>query len=167
MAATVETLVYRAPMRSRDDAVPRGVGPERALERGICGIGGRLEPAPSSLAEALVTADAQAGIRLAWRIERFAKAPIGAFVWTRDIDGLTYLGRIVGPWTYDADEEAAAADLVHVRRCDWLEDPVDEGSVPADVQATFGRGGRNWQRIRAATVSAPTLAVWNRYRAAE
>ncbi|CAH0239420.1 hypothetical protein SRABI76_02962 [Microbacterium oxydans] len=164
MASTDETPVYRAPMRSRDDAVPRGVGPERALALGICGIGGRLVPAPTSLAEALVAADAQAGIRLAWRIERFAKAPIGAFVWTRDVDGLTYLGRITGPWTYDADEAAVAADLVHVRRCDWLPDPVDEGSVPADVQATFGRGGRNWQRIRAASVSAPTLAVWNRYR---
>jgi len=167
MAATVETPVYRAPMRSRDDAVPAWVGPERALELGVCGIGGRLEPAPESLAEALVTADAQSGIRLAWRIERFAKAPIGAFVWTRDIDGLTYLGRIIGPWTYDTEEEAAAADLVHVRRCDWLVDPIDEGSVPADVQATFGRGGRNWQRIRAASVSAPTLAVWDRYRADE
>jgi hypothetical protein len=154
-------------MRSRDDAVPRWAGPERALELGICGIGGRLEPAPGSLAEALVTADAQAGIRLAWRIERFAKAPIGAFVWTRDVDGLTYLGRITGPWTYDAAEEAAAADLVHVRRCDWIADPIDDGSVPPDVQATFGRGGRNWQRIRAVSVSAPTLAVWNRYRAEE
>lgn len=165
MAATVETPVYRAPMRSRDDAVPRGVGPERALSLGLCGIGGRLEPAPGSLAEALVTADAQSGIRLAWRIERFAKAPIGAFVWTRDVDGLTYLGRIIGPWAYDADDHAVAADLVHVRRCDWISAPVAEDAVPADVRASFGRGGRNWQRIRAASVSAPTRAVWERYRA--
>lgn len=153
--------MYRAPMRSRDDAVPRGAGPERALTLGVCGIGGRLHPAPDSLEDALTKADAQAGIRLAWRIERFAKAPVGAFVWTKDVDGLTYLGRIIGPWTYDADPAADAVDLVHVRACRWLPEPVADAVVPADVQASFGRGGRNWQRIRAASVSAPTQAVWD------
>lgn len=152
--------VYRAPMRSRDDAVPRGVGPERALELGICGIGGRLEPAPGSLAEALVTADVQSGIRLAWRIERFAKAPIGAFVWTRDVDGLTYLGRIAGPWGYDAGEDAAAADLVHVRRCEWLAQPIDQAEVPAGVRATFARNGRNWQRIHDEDAERSSAVLW-------
>ncbi|WP_223626260.1 GAF domain-containing protein [Microbacterium sp. EST19A] len=156
--------VYRAPMRSRDDAVPRGVGPERALELGICGIGGRLEPAPGSLAEALVTADAQFGIRLAWRIERFAKAPIGAFVWTRDVDGLIYLGCIVGPWTYDAGEDAAAADLVHVRRCEWLAEPIDQPEVPAGVRATFARNGRNWQRIHDDDAERLSAVLWHTHR---
>ena len=156
-----ETLVYRAPMRSRDDSVPDGAGPERALTLGLCGIGGRLHPTPRSLEDALAKADAQSGIRLAWRIERFAKAPIGSFVWTRDVDGLTYLGRLVGPWTYDTDDEADAVDLVHVRACDWLAEPIADAVVPADVKATFGRGGRNWQRIRAASVSAPTQAIWD------
>lgn len=156
-----EMLVYRAPMRSRDDSVPDGAGPERALTLGLCGIGGRLHPAPRSLEDALAKADAQSGIRLAWRIERFAKAPIGSFVWTRDVDGLTYLGRLDGPWAYDTDDEADAVDLVHVRACDWLAEPIADAVVPADVKATFGRGGRNWQRIRAASVSAPTQAVWD------
>lgn len=156
--------VYRAPMRSRDDAVPRGVGPERALELGICGIGGRLEPAPGSLAEALVAADAQSGIRLAWRIERFAKAPIGAFAWTRDVDGLTYLGRLAGPWAYDAGEDAAAADLVHVRRCEWLDRPIDEAEVPAGVRATFARNGRNWQRIHDADAERLSAVLWRTHR---
>jgi len=159
-----EMPVYRAPMRSRDDAVPRGVGPERALELGICGIGGRLEPAPGSLAEALVAADAQSGIRLAWRIERFAKAPIGAFVWTRDVDGLTYLGRIAGPWAYDAGEDAAAADLVHVRRCEWLAHPIDQAEVPAGVRATFARNGRNWQRIHDDEAERLSAVLWRTYR---
>lgn len=158
---TEEIFVYRAPMRSRDDAVPRGAGVERALALGVCGIGGRLRPVPGSLDDALTKADEQSGIRLAWRIERFAKAPIGSFVWTRDADGLTYLGRIVGPWAYDADGAADAVDLVHVRACRWLAEPIADAVVPADVQAAFGRGGRNWQRIRAASVGAPTQAVWD------
>lgn len=159
-----EMPVYRAPMRSRDDTVPRGVGPERALELGICGIGGRLEPAPGSLAEAVVTADAQSGIRLAWRIERFAKAPIGAFVWTRDVDGLTYLGRIAGPWAYDAGDDAAAADLVHVRRCEWLAEPIDPAEVPAGVRATFARNGRNWQRIHDDDAERLSAVLWHTLR---
>jgi hypothetical protein len=159
-----EMPIYRAPMRSRDDAVPRGVGPERALELGICGIGGRLEPAPGSLAEALVSADAQSGIRLAWRIERFAKAPIGAFVWTRDVDGLTYLGRIAGPWAYDPEEDAAAADLVHVRRCEWLAEPIDQAQVPGGVRATFARGGRNWQRIHDDDAERLSAGLWRTHR---
>lgn len=159
-----EMPVYRAPMRSRDDSVPRGVGAERALALGICGIGGRVSPTPTVLEDALTRADEQSGIRLAWRIERFAKAPIGAYVWTRDIDGLSYLGRLTGPWTYDATAEALAADLVHVRRCDWILEPIEESVVPGAVQAAFGRGGRNWQRIRAEGVTPPTAAIWQRHR---
>lgn len=159
-----ELPVYRAPMRSRDDTVPRGVGAERALALGICGIGGRVSPSPTTLDAALARADEQSGIRLAWRVERFAKAPIGSYVWTRDIDGLTYLGRLTGPWTYDASEAADAADLVHVRRCDWIPEPIEESVVPGAVQAAFGRGGRNWQRIRAEGVTPPTAAIWQRHR---
>jgi hypothetical protein len=161
---SIELPVYRAPMRSRDDAVPRGVGAERALALGICGIGGRVSPPPTTLDAALALADEQSGIRLAWKIERFARAPIGAYAWTRDIDGLSYLGRLAGPWAYDASVEALAADLVHVRACDWILEPVPDDLVPGAVQAAFGRGGRNWQRIRAEGVTPPTAAVWQRYR---
>lgn len=160
----VEMPVYRAPMRSRRDDVPPGIGAERGLSLGVCGIGGALTPHPGTLGDALLLADAQSGIRLAWRIERFAKAPVGAYTWTRDIDGLTYLGRLAGPWTYDTSEEAEAADLVHVRRCDWILEPIAEEHVPGAVQAAFGRGGRNWQRIRAEGVTPPTAAIWRRHR---
>jgi hypothetical protein len=136
-----EMPVYRAPMRSRDDSVPRGVGAERALALGICGIGGRVSPTPTVLEDA-----------------------IGAYVWTRDIDGLSYLGRLTGPWTYDATAEALAADLVHVRRCDWILEPIEESVIPGAVQAAFGRGGRNWQRIRAEGVTPPTAAIWQQHR---
>ena len=39
---------YRAPMRSRDDDVSDGPAVERALELGVCGMGGRLDDAPVS-----------------------------------------------------------------------------------------------------------------------
>ncbi|WP_101846880.1 GAF domain-containing protein [Zhihengliuella sp. ISTPL4] len=159
-----EPIVYRVPMRSHDDAVPRGLAVERALTVGVCGMGGRLDRAPRSLAAALAAVDARYGERAAGRLERFAAVPEGAFVWTRDEDGLFWLGCLVGPWRYDDDPAAAEADLVHVRDCRWRGRPVDASAVPPGVTATFARGGRNGQRIHAAGTGNLSALLWQRLR---
>lgn len=141
--------VYRAPMLSRDDAVAPFEAVERALEHGWCGMGGRLGPSPDSLDEAVSLARRQHDDRLARRIGRFAAVPDGALVWTRDADGLYWRGVLDGPYRYDASSAAVEVDLVHVRPCQWEGSPAAESTVPDAVQATFARGGRNWQRIRA------------------
>jgi hypothetical protein len=140
----VTVAVYRAPMRSRRDDVDHGATIERALKLGLCGFG---EVADDS--------------RSARRVERFADVDDGSFVWTRDTDGLYWLGRIVGPYFYDACDEAAAVDLVHVRECRWLATPLVEQAVPAAVIATFGRGGRNFQQTHDATVGAQSQRLWD------
>lgn len=152
--------VYRAPMRSRDDSIRPGLAVERALCLGVCGVGGRLDDRPESLDTALVAVDARHGERMARRLERFAAAPEGAFVWTREVDGVFRLGRISGPWRYDASPGAHACDLMHVRPCDWLAEPVAAQLVPVGVLQTFARGGRNWQRIHDAGVESDTSAIW-------
>lgn len=157
-----EQPVFRAPMRSRDDSVPEGIAVERALERGLCGMGGRVEPPPTTLDDALAAVDARSDERTARRIERFAAVPEGAFVWTRDIDGLFRLGRLVGPWRYDASRDAAVRDLVHVRDCEWLRTAVPPAEVPDPVRATFARGGRNWQRIHADGIEQRSANLWAR-----
>ncbi|PRA78475.1 GAF domain-containing protein [Microbacterium sp. MYb66] len=154
--------VYRAPMRSRDDRVPDGVAVERALSLGVCGVGGVLESSPASLEEALVSVDSAYGERMARRLERFAAVPDGALVWTRDSDHLWWLGMLDGPWSYDAASAAREVDLVHVRPCRWLTAPVAPSGVPPAVRAAFGRGGRNWQRIRDAGASPASAALWRR-----
>ncbi|MET3859316.1 hypothetical protein ABIE38_000213 [Dietzia sp. 2505] len=161
--AADDVPLFRAPMRSRDDAVADGAGVERGLRHGLCGIGGRLEgPPPSTLAEAVDAAAAQHDPRLARRLERFADVPDGAYVWTRDVDGNYWLGRLGGPWRYDNSYEARSVDLVHVRDCRWRSEPTDRSSVPAAVRATFARGGRNWQRIRSEAGAAETADLWTR-----
>ncbi|MDF2509540.1 MAG: hypothetical protein K0Q52_3399 [Microbacterium sp.] len=154
--------VYRAPMRSRDVRVPDGAAAERALAMGVCGVGGIVDAPPASLEQALVAVDAAHGERMARRLERFAAAPDGALVWTRDADGLLWLGMLDGAWRYDAAAAARDVDLVHVRPCRWLAAPIPPVDVPSAVHATFARGGRNWQRIHDADVSEESMSLWRR-----
>lgn len=144
----VTVAVYRAPMRSRRDDVDVAATIERALSRGLCGFGGPKDPSDE---------------RLARRIERFRDVAEGSFVWTRDPDGLYWLGRITGPYFYDTDDEAAAVDLVHVRPCDWLSTPLLEPTVPAAVVATFRRGGRNFQQTHDPNVGEESARIWRTF----
>ena len=139
--------VYRAPMRSRRDDVDFGATIARARARGLCGFGGPRE--------------SQADERLTRRIQRFRDVDDGSFVWTRDRDGLYWLGRIHGPYFYDADGDAVAGDLVHVRECRWLATSLLEQAVPAAVVATFRRGGRNFQQTHDATIGAESQSLWD------
>jgi hypothetical protein len=131
-------------MRSRRDDVDFGATIERARTLGLCGFG---DSGPS--------AD-----RLGRRVERFRGVDRGSFVWTRDRDGLYWLGRITGSYFHDIDAAAAAVDLVHVRECRWLTEPLLEPNVPAAVVATFNRGGRNFQQTHDATVGAESQRLW-------
>jgi hypothetical protein len=134
--------VYRAPMRSRRDDVDVQDTLDRAMRLGVCGFGGD-----------------QHDERVARRIRRFADAAVGSLVWTRDAEGLYWLGRIEGPYFHDDD--GAAVDLVHVRQCHWLSTPLVEAEVPAAVVATFGRGGRNFQQTHDARVGPDSERIWN------
>ncbi|MEO9323956.1 GAF domain-containing protein [Nocardioides sp. C4-1] len=137
---------YRAPMRSRRDDVDPALAVRRALDLGLCGIGGVLRRSPSTLPDAVSATADEHGPRAADRLARFAAADDGDTVWTRDEHGLFHVGELAGSWGYDDDPRAVGADLVHVRRCRWR---TPDDAVPGPVLATFGRGGRNFQRIRA------------------
>jgi hypothetical protein len=123
---------FRAPMHSRLDDVDRWLAVERALRLGLVGMGARTED-ERSLA----------------RLERFREVPDGAEVWTRDEHGLYHRGVLTGPLRFDESPEAYAADLQYVRPTAWEDDGLEEHRVPVAVAATFRRGGRNFQRIRA------------------
>jgi hypothetical protein len=139
---------YRAPMRSRLDEVDPALAVARALDLGLVGVGGRLASPPRDLADAVARVAEEHDEGVAARLERFAAVPVGAEVWTRNAAGLFHRGLIEGSWRYDADPAAYEVDLAHVRACSWRL-PLAEHQVPAAVAATFRRGGRNFQEIRA------------------
>jgi len=148
-------------MRSRPHDVAVRATIDRARRLNLCGFGGLLTPPPANLPTALALADECYGARFARRIARFADVPPRSLVWTRDTDGLFWLGRIEGPYFYDAQDEAAAVDLVHVRPCTWLSTPLLESGVPAAVIATFGRGGRNFQQTHDPNVGPDSARIWD------
>ena len=150
MSIQVSIQVFRAPLRSRLDSVDPGLALDRAFTLGLCGVGGRLAAAPRSREDGLARTADEYGEQVARRLERFMAVPDGSVVWTRDGHGMFRRGMLTGPWRYDADPAAYDADLVNVRDCAWDDDPLPEHRVPAAVAATYRRGGRNFQRIRAA-----------------
>jgi hypothetical protein len=130
-------------MRSRRDDVEPRLAVERALELGLCGMG------------------AADDVRAERRLEKFAAAADGTYVWTRGAQGF-HLGRLTGPCRRDDSEAAVAADLVHVRPCEWLDEPVDAALVPEQVSYAFSRGGRNLQRIATPGAGEATRDAWRR-----
>jgi len=56
--------------------------------------------------------------------------------WTRDWNGVYYLGRITGDWIYQGSKENIDADIVNVRSCDW-ERVGPCNNVPGKVLNSF------------------------------
>src|SRR4051812_20973968 len=107
--AVASRPIYRAPMRARDRDLPAGAGADHGLAHGLVGIGDTLATtAPATFAEAVRAAGVEHGEKAARMLQRFAELPEGTFVWTRASTGAFHLGRIAGPWRYDAGDEARA-----------------------------------------------------------
>lgn len=138
--------IYRAPMRARDLDLPPGAGAEYGLASGVVGIGsGR-------------------GAKATRMLHRFATAPIGVFVWTRDRAGDYHLGRIAGVAREDRSPAALAVGIVHVRDTTWLARSFREAEVPPAVARTFARGGRSFQRTHDDGAERMTVEIWLRER---
>ena len=84
---------------------------------------------------------------------------VNDLIWTRDRDGRYYLGRVVSPWEYFANEESLQADIVNFCRCELF--PLDVDEVPGKVVACF-RPPKVIQAIRDPTMGIYSQLLWNR-----
>lgn len=154
--------IYRAPMRARDrDDVPAGAGSDFGLQHGVVGIGDALSAPPAKFDDAVTAAVDQHGEKAGKMLRRFADLPVDSFVWTRTTDRMFHLGRINGGWRYDDSPAAEAVGIHHVRPTQWLDGPFGADEVPAAVADTFGRGGRNFQRIHDESAERCTVGLWS------
>jgi hypothetical protein len=68
---------------------------------------------------------------------RFAfSASINDLVWTRNKQGVYFLGKITGNWYYDASEEAKRFDIPNQRKCEWKKIGNQE-NIPGKIIACF------------------------------
>jgi hypothetical protein len=155
--------IFRASVRSRVAPVASGAGADAAVARGLVGIGERVEPAPPTVAAAILALTMEHGEKAGRMLHHFAELADGVFVWTRQSNGLYRLGRIAGPWTYDDSPEMGVVGIHHVRPAAWSEHPFTDASVPGAVFQTFARGGRNFQRIHDHRAEVQTQRYWDRY----
>lgn len=158
MTAVHPLAAYRAPMRS--PGVDDGSAAEWAIVRAIVGLDGAIGVSVDDLDQAVAAVAHEIDARTALRIRRFALTPAGSFVWTRDTRDGFHLGRLRGEWRYDDDRHARELGLAHQRACDWATGAVPDAIVPRTVVASFARGGRNWQRIRAAGTDEASSRLW-------
>ena len=86
-------------------------------------------------------------------------------IWTRDMDGFYYIGRVVSPWEYLANEESGQADIVNFCRCESIL-PCGVDKVPGKVAACF-RPPRVIQAIRDPTMSIYSRLLWNKLSGTE
>lgn len=133
----------------RTPKVDDGSAAEWAIAAGVVGLDGAVRSPADTIHDLMAMVDLEVDERTARRIRRFAMTPAGSFVWTRDRSGGLHLGRLGGGQRYARDDVAARLGLPHQRDCEWAAGPVPVALVPSAVIETFGRGGRNWQEIRA------------------
>lgn len=88
------------------------------------------------------------------------KVRINDLIWTRDWNGIYYLGRITSDWYYNKSSENTSADIVNVRNCDWVKIGTEE-AVPGRVVNGF-RGSRALQRCLGKEVNQYSQFIYDK-----
>lgn len=56
--------------------------------------------------------------------------------WTRDWDGIYYIGRVTSEWRYENKDEYLKADVVNIRDCGWIRVGLVD-AVPGKIVSSF------------------------------
>lgn len=87
---------------------------------------------------------------------------INDIIWTRDLNGHYYLGKVESEWEYFSTRKSKGVDIVNIVRCDLQKvESVDD--VPGKVIASF-RPSRTIQAIRDVTTENYTKYLWNKLK---
>lgn len=124
------------------------------IDRGIVGVGWRVEPAPANkddywrLGRERYCQRGRRSWSSAATVLLYKLAP-NDLIWTRNRAGAYFLGRIVGDWEYRTGDEYTKADIINVRPCEWVHVGTMD-NVPGAVINGF-RPNRTVQRVKSSS----------------
>ncbi|OAN62427.1 hypothetical protein A8B79_02430 [Balneola sp. EhC07] len=87
------------------------------------------------------------------------RVKINDLCWSRDLNGIYYLGRITGEWQYINEEINRKADIVNVRPIEWVR-VGENDSVPGTIVNRFIRGG-TLEKVNGATTCEFSKFLYN------
>jgi len=133
------------------------------MDKGIVGVGWQIDykTIPVSWDEYSKTAEDVHDYG-AWRAALNAmknRMQINDLIWTRDLQGNYFLGRITSDWFYETSSECAKADIVNVRKCEWHKIGTVE-AIPGKIISSF-RAARTVQIIDDETVCDFSKLIYN------
>jgi hypothetical protein len=104
-----------------------GVDPRKlCLDLGIVGVGWQIEWVEEPISWEIYEKEAtelyyNQGDRGWWPAlnAMYNRIQKDDLIWTRDWQGIYYIGRILGDWYYETSKDCEKADIVNVRKCDW------------------------------------------------
>lgn len=80
-------------------------------------------------------------------------------IWTRDWQGIYYVGRILSDWYYETSPDCEQADIINVRKCDWQKVGTIE-AVPGKLVNSF-IPARTVQLVDDETINLFSQIVYN------
>lgn len=155
--------VYRIHIRPGGGLADPKVSFSYCLQEGVLGLGWQTETQNNNASwEEYETEAAEIYGNSELSRVRYLKNNLqkNDLIWTRDIEGNYYLGKVESGWEYFSNREAQDADIVNIVRCNLKKVPsVDD--VPGKVVASF-RPSRTVQAIRDETASDYSKYLWNK-----
>ena len=118
------------------------------IDRGIVGIGWGLDPAPTTKEDYWQRGRALYKKGRSWSAAANAvlhRMRVGDLIWTRNRQGVYFLGKIAGDWRHEVGPDYLAADIANVRPCTWAKVGAMD-NVPGSVINAF-RPASTVQRV--------------------
>ena len=152
--------IFRVPLRSAGLRRHHARQVAYALKKGVVGPGwGVGPPPPQSLDKALERLRRyDVGSNT---VRRFAAAPTGSLVWSRDLSGRYLLGQLVGEWQYDPSSQAAAVDLENFRPVAWAPRTVLDDEVPAAVVRAWAGRSTSFHEIHSGAARLLSVRLYD------